>query len=115
MTFSRQYQTIVVDPPWRYKNNSGRQRQPYADRTMTLEQVKAFDIGRWVAPGGCHLYLWVWRFFRQEGLSRVGGGGQRRLGPIPVDVWGSPRLSRAKIKNPLAGPLKKKNEPSFSP
>ena len=53
------YPTIVVDPPWSYQNKSGRQRQAYADRTMTLEQVKKFDIGRWVPDGDCHLWLWV--------------------------------------------------------
>jgi len=53
------YLTVVVDPPWSYQNNSGRQRQDYADRTMTLSQIAKFNIGRWVAPDGCHLYLWV--------------------------------------------------------
>ena len=53
------YPTIVVDPPWSYQNKSGRQKQDYADRTMTLEQVKRFDIQRWIPDGDCHLWLWV--------------------------------------------------------
>jgi len=53
------YRTIVVDPPWSYENRSGRQKQDYADRTMSLEEVSKFDIERWVTADGCHLYLWV--------------------------------------------------------
>jgi N6-adenosine-specific RNA methylase IME4 len=56
-----QYRTLVVDPPWSYGNKSGRQRPGYADRSLTLEQIAAFDIPRWVPSddGGSHLYLWV--------------------------------------------------------
>lgn len=51
------YHTLVVDPPWDYGNKSGRHGVPY--RTLTLADVCAFDIGRWVAEDFCHLYLWV--------------------------------------------------------
>lgn len=59
MAPSGKYRTIVVDPPWAYRNKAGRQRPDYADRSMNLEQVRGFDIERWVAPDACHLYLWV--------------------------------------------------------
>lgn len=54
---SGRYSTIVVDPPWSYGNTSGRHGTPY--RTMTLEEVCAFDIQRWIPETPCHLYLWV--------------------------------------------------------
>lgn len=52
------YRTLVVDPPWHYSNKSGRQKQPYSDRTMNLAEIKAFGIQRWIPDGSCHLYLW---------------------------------------------------------
>ena len=51
------YGTLVVDPPWDYGNKTGRHGVSY--KTMTLEQVCAFDIQRWLPEGPCHLYLWV--------------------------------------------------------
>jgi N6-adenosine-specific RNA methylase IME4 len=51
------YSTIVIDPPWSYANNSGRQATDYSD-VMTLKDVLTFNIGQWVSDE-CHLYLWV--------------------------------------------------------
>lgn len=53
------YHTIVVDPPWSYGNNSGRQKQDYHQRTMNFDEIKKFDIQRWIPEDFCHLYLWV--------------------------------------------------------
>lgn len=81
------YRTIVVDPPWRYGNQAGRQRPDYADRTMGLEEVKRFDVGRWVPEEPCHLYLWV-----TDGYAG-------RAGEV-LDAWGfSAKVFLVWVKN----------------
>lgn len=56
------YHTIVVDPPWSYGNNSGRQRTEYADRAWDLSRITAFKdewLGARIPDDWCHLYLWA--------------------------------------------------------
>lgn len=76
------FRTIVVDPPWDYGNKSGRQRADYADKMMTLDQIAAFDVARWMPEdGGCHLYLWVTDAYAWD------------AGPI-IRAWGfTPKVS----------------------
>lgn len=80
------YQTIVVDPPWAY-------RQKWADfsksmwtknrkirgsdglyGSMDMDALKALPVGSW-ADDNAHLYLWVTNSFMVEGheLARAWG------------------------------------------
>ncbi|HEX3496627.1 MAG TPA: MT-A70 family methyltransferase [Methylocella sp.] len=58
----RQFGTILVDPPWRFANRTGkmapehRRLSRYA--TMTVGEIAALPVGEIVAPTA-HLYLWV--------------------------------------------------------
>jgi N6-adenosine-specific RNA methylase IME4 len=58
----RRFGTILVDPPWRFANHTGkmapehRRLSRYA--TMTVGEIAALPVGEIVAPTA-HLYLWV--------------------------------------------------------
>lgn len=69
------YRTLVIDPPWAYQNNSGRQRQPYAGRNLSLEEIKGFNVGRWVPPDDGHLYLWVTDAYAGDAYSIIRAWG----------------------------------------
>lgn len=81
------YQTIVADPPWRYKkdlvvtgNAPGRTRRirgsgtPYS--TLTVEEIRSLPVGE-LADRRAHLYLWTtnthleyaWGIARQWGFT----------------------------------------------
>src|ERR1700674_201753 len=64
------YQTIVIDPPWRYRSSdiltrgwrrtasvSSRQAEGHYT-TMTNEEIGALPVGEY-ADDTAHLYLWV--------------------------------------------------------
>lgn len=62
------YQTIVADPPWRYRTTGITTRTrgdgtyaPEAERnypTMTVDEIVALPVRDWTADDA-HLYLWV--------------------------------------------------------
>ncbi|MGH6838883.1 MAG: MT-A70 family methyltransferase [Methylocella sp.] len=58
----RRFGTVLVDPPWRFANRTGkmapehRRLSRYA--TMTVAEIAALPVGEIVAPAA-HLYLWV--------------------------------------------------------
>ncbi|MGH6849693.1 MAG: MT-A70 family methyltransferase [Methylocella sp.] len=58
----RRFGTVLVDPPWRFANRTGkmapehRRLSRYA--TMTVAEIAALPVGEIVAPTA-HLYLWV--------------------------------------------------------
>ncbi|MGH6851746.1 MAG: MT-A70 family methyltransferase [Methylocella sp.] len=59
---SRRFGTVLVDPPWRFANRTGkmapehRRLSRYA--TMTVAEIAALPVGEIAAPTA-HLYLWV--------------------------------------------------------
>lgn len=73
-----EFGTILVDPPWRFKNSTGKiapehkrlSRYP----TLSLEEIKAIPVNN-VAAELCHLYLWVPNALIQEGLEVLKGWG----------------------------------------
>src|SRR4051812_32759072 len=54
--------TILVDPPWRFSNRSGRvspeHRRLWRYSTVATEDITSLPIGAVAAPNS-HLYLWV--------------------------------------------------------
>jgi N6-adenosine-specific RNA methylase IME4 len=56
-----QYGTILVDPPWRFINRTGKvgpeHRRLHRYQTMSFEDIAALPVGRLGLPKS-HLYLW---------------------------------------------------------
>jgi N6-adenosine-specific RNA methylase IME4 len=63
MSDTKKYQTLVVDPPWRFQRQSEKIR-PHYD-LMDLESIKRFPIQE-MAAEQCHLYLWTPNAFISE-------------------------------------------------
>jgi N6-adenosine-specific RNA methylase IME4 len=66
------YGTILVDPPWRFENRTGKMapehRRLRRYRTMSLPEILALPVGELAAPKS-HLYLWVPNALLAEGLE----------------------------------------------
>jgi N6-adenosine-specific RNA methylase IME4 len=63
MTFAgRQFGTVLVDPPWRFANRTGKMAPEHKRLsryvTLSMEEIAALPVGSIVAPKA-HLYLWV--------------------------------------------------------
>ena len=105
------WRTIVVDPPWQYRNfnpfsnskangtdSAARKeilkRQKYRKgaaatyRCMTLEDIAALRIDSW-ADENAHLYVWAPNSFVREALDLVAGWGFEYKQLL---VWRKPRL-----------------------
>lgn len=66
------YRTLLVDPPWRFSNKTGKVAPGHARlkryETMTIEQIATLPVAKHVeAPA--HLYLWVPNAMLHEGLQ----------------------------------------------
>src|SRR5438034_5434509 len=68
----RQFGSILMDPPWRFKNLTGKvgpeHRRLYRYPTMSLEEIAALPIDK-LASSKSHLYLWCPNALLLEGLS----------------------------------------------
>jgi N6-adenosine-specific RNA methylase IME4 len=58
---SRQFGTILIDPPWRFQNRTGKvapeHRRLRRYPTMSLDEIAALPVGELALPKS-HLYLW---------------------------------------------------------
>lgn len=88
---SRQYRTILIDPPWQmatagqYKSRNERPRAlPYP--TMRLEEIAALPVND-LAETGAHLWLWTTNQFLEQALALVPAWGFKRLNMI---TWAKP-------------------------
>lgn len=89
------YRTIVVDPPWPYRDGpwgrnslaEGREFLPY--EVMDLEEIAALPVGTLVARGGAHLYLWTTQRFVRESYWIAEAWGFR---PICLLAWCKPTM-----------------------
>lgn len=55
------YQTIYVDPPWQFKNKTGKVSPSYKGMrydTLPLEEIKSLNVADF-SEDKSHLYLWV--------------------------------------------------------
>jgi N6-adenosine-specific RNA methylase IME4 len=66
------YNTILVDPPWRFQNRTGKMAPEHKRlrrySTMDIEEIKNLPIGQ-LANEDAHIYLWVPNALLQEGLD----------------------------------------------
>lgn len=68
---SRQYSTILADPPWQFQNRTGKMapehRRLLRYPTMELKEILELPVSK-LAAAKSHLYLWVPNALLQEGL-----------------------------------------------
>lgn len=70
----RRFGTILMDPPWRFANKSGKiapeHRRLARYATLRLEEIQALPIPELAAPV-CHLYLWCPNALLPDGLAAM--------------------------------------------
>jgi N6-adenosine-specific RNA methylase IME4 len=66
------FSTILVDPPWRFQNRTGKMapehRRLRRYRTMDVAEIQALPVARY-ARDKSHLYLWCPNALLEDGLS----------------------------------------------
>jgi N6-adenosine-specific RNA methylase IME4 len=66
------FSTILVDPPWRFQNRTGKMapehRRLRRYRTMDVAEIQALPVARY-AREKSHLYLWCPNALLEDGLS----------------------------------------------
>lgn len=74
----RQFGTILIDPPWRFANMTGKiapeHKRLARYRTMSFAEIKALPVPQLAAPI-CHLYLWCPNAILPEGLEAMHAWG----------------------------------------
>lgn len=68
------YRTIVVDPPWRYRDLGGAHGTAKQYSTMSLEDIASLSVGDW-AEDDAHLYIWATNHFVREAVNFAEGWG----------------------------------------
>jgi N6-adenosine-specific RNA methylase IME4 len=67
----RKFATLLVDPPWRFVNRTGKvapeHRRLSRYGTLTVEEIAALPVEKILAPTA-HLYLWVPNALLPEGI-----------------------------------------------
>lgn len=84
----KRYRTIVADPPWAYDGGfpshvGGRRslgrgemtRKPLPYASMTVDQIKALDVSRFVDPTGAFLWLWTTNRYLRAGFDVMAAWG----------------------------------------
>jgi len=73
-----QFGTILIDPPWRFQNRTGKMapehRRLHRYRTMTFEAIAALPVGS-LAANKSHLYLWCPNALLPEALQIMNAWG----------------------------------------
>lgn len=71
-TFESAFGTILIDPPWRFQNRTGKvapeHRRLHRYKTMTFEEIAALPVGA-LADVKSHLYLWTPNALLPEALD----------------------------------------------
>ncbi len=74
------FSTILIDPPWRFQNRTGKMapehKRLHRYRTMTVEEIMAMPVGAHLRSPS-HLYLWVPNALLEEGLRVMRAWGFR--------------------------------------
>lgn len=77
-TAGEKYNTIYADPPWRFRNRTGKfapeHRRLARYETMTVKEIKALPVSK-IAGEKAHLYLWVPNAFLPDGLAVMDAWG----------------------------------------
>jgi N6-adenosine-specific RNA methylase IME4 len=66
------YSTILIDPPWRFDNRTGKMAPEHKRlrryRTMSMAEIAALPVGKYAATPS-HLYLWCPNALLPDGLK----------------------------------------------
>lgn len=85
------FQTILADPPWQFKNRTGKVAPEHKRlgrySTMTLDEIKALPVADVTAPNA-HLYLWVPNALLPEGIATMEAWGFRYVSNV---IWAKRR------------------------
>jgi N6-adenosine-specific RNA methylase IME4 len=69
---SGRFGTILIDPPWRFQNRTGKMAPEYRRlrryRTMSFEEIATLPVGELALPKS-HLYLWTPNALLLEALT----------------------------------------------
>ena len=75
---SGEFGTILADPPWRFRNRTGRVAPEYKRRhrypSLSFAEIEGLPINE-LATENSHLYLWVPNALIQRGLETMGKWG----------------------------------------
>ena len=93
----RGFKTIVADPPWPMKRNSGTlypgatdtppmKARPLDYPVMSVSDIAALPV-RSVAADGCHLYLWTTQAFLRDAYAVLDAWGFKQGALL---VWSKP-------------------------
>lgn len=71
-SISGQFGTILIDPPWRFANRTGKvgpeHKRLHRYHTMSFEEIAALPVGKLALPKS-HLYLWCPNALLLEALT----------------------------------------------
>lgn len=74
----RSFGTILADPPWRFKNSTGKAAPEHHRlsryKTLALDKIMEMPVDK-MAADSAHLYLWVPNALLAEGLSVMSAWG----------------------------------------
>ncbi len=77
-TVAGQYGSILIDPPWRFANRTGKMapehKRLHRYPTMSFEEIAALPVGEIALPQS-HLYLWCPNALLAEALTIMKGWG----------------------------------------
>jgi len=80
VTLKGRFSTILVDPPWRFQNRTGKMAPEHKRlrryATMGLDDICQLPVGNHAADT-CHLYLWCPNALLREGLRVMEAWGFR--------------------------------------
>lgn len=86
-TTGKKYNTIYADPPWQFKNRTGKVAPEHKRlnryETMTLDDIKSLPVSE-IAAEMAHLYLWVPNAILPDGLAVMDAWGFEYKGNI---IW----------------------------
>jgi N6-adenosine-specific RNA methylase IME4 len=91
----RQFGTIYVDPPWRYRDTNTRGAAAKHYRTMSLAEIAALPVAQLAAPNS-HCHLWTTTSFLPEAQPILEAWGFRHESEM---VW----IKTTKDGRPLLG------------
>ena len=75
------YRTIVVDPPWEYKDSGGRHGFLNHYKGMSQAELLLLPVAEWADIDGGHLYLWTTNGFMEQAhqLARAWAFSQKTI------------------------------------
>lgn len=69
LRINRNWQTLLVDPPWKYQDKNCRGSASY--RTMSLDELAELPISSLANADGCQLHLWTTTAFLPSAIKLI--------------------------------------------